>query len=107
MQEQNRLRMPKPIQGTARILIAQSLNTLLSRENRQDILVVQSDALINLVSLARKPSTFKTYAGYFMTWVAYAQLNGTRILPISPLDLANYLMEAANGDKTASTTLLH
>ena len=96
--------MPKPIQGTARILIAQSLNTLLSRENRQDIL---SDALINLVSLARKPSTFKTYAGYFMTWVAYAQLNGTRILPISPLDLANYLMEAANGDKTASTTLLH
>ena len=104
MQEQNRLRMPKPIQGTARILIAQSLNTLLSRENRQDIL---SDALINLVSLARKSSTFKTYAGYFMTWVAYAQLNGTRILPISPLDLANYLMEAANGDKTASTTLLH
>ena len=104
MQEQNRLRMPKPIQGTARILIAQSLNTLLSRENRQDIL---SDALINLVSLARKPSTFKTYAGYFMTWVAYAQLNGTRILPISPLDLANYLMEAANGDKTASMTLLH
>jgi hypothetical protein len=102
MQDQNRQRIPNPIQGTARILISHSLNTLLSRENRRDLL---SEALIDLVSLARKPSTFKKHTGYFMTWVKYAQLNRNRILPISPIEFANYLIEAASKDKTVSPTL--
>lgn len=102
MQEQNRQHLPNPIQGTTRLLIAHCLHTLLSPENRQDIL---SEALIDLVSLARKPTTFKKHAGYFTTWIAYAQLKRTRIFPISPFDFANYLMESAIGDKTASPTL--
>ena len=53
MQEQNRLRTPAPIQGTPRLLIAHSLETMLRQETRPEMI---SEALINLISLARKPA---------------------------------------------------
>ena len=102
MQEQNRLRTPAPIQGTPRLLIAHSLETMLRQETRPEML---SEALIDLISLARKPSTFKKHTGYFLAWVRYAQHTRSQILPISPMDFANFLISAATHDTTASPTL--
>lgn len=102
MHEQNRLRVPRPLQGTTRILITHSVSTMLRNEARSDML---SEALVDLISLARKPSTFKKHAGYFLSWVKYAQSKGLQLLPIPPMGFANYLMAAAQEDNTASPTI--
>lgn len=102
MQETNRLRLPEPIQGTPRIILTHCLDTMLRKEGRSNML---SDDLINLISLARKPSTFKKHTGYFLAWVRHAQHHGAKILPISPMDFANFLISAAAHDNTASPTL--
>jgi hypothetical protein len=104
MQEQSRIRIPTPLKGTARTLITHSLDTMLRSEERPDII---SEALIDMVSLARKPSTFKKHAGHFLSWVKYAQSEGLRLLPImiQPMSFANYLITAAQDETTASPTL--
>ncbi len=65
MQEQNSLRIPSPLTGTTRILITHRLDTMLKREGRTELL---TDALVDLVSLARKPGIFQKHSGYFLSW---------------------------------------